>query len=257
MKTLPAHFLKVAIFLLLTSQAVLSPSQANECQIVDGNADGLKEALVSATELTRIAIDGGRITSVKQHEDAPVEVQPDKASGQAFLALKKREPFRLFILSASGRTHALSLKPTDAAVACIVIREPAPPAAAVATPVVDRAQSSSPPAGSASNFEGRSTAVPLIVQMARGEKPWDAEVVPANKEVPLWAESRFVLLERYKGRLSVGEHYRLTNISSKQMRLAEQEFFKEGVLAVSIEVHELPPGATTEVFILTTPGSAQ
>jgi hypothetical protein len=46
--------------------------------------------------------------------------------------------------------------------------------------------------------------------------------------------------------------YRLTNVSSEAMRLAEEDFDREGagLVAVSIETHALAPGESTHVFAI-------
>lgn len=243
---------------------------------MEGTTDGVQEVAVSATDLTRIAIQGSRIATTKQLAGSSATVEPDQLTGQAFVTLDKRKAARLFVISTSGRTHTLQLTPTDDPVSCIVIREPAATPMPGAVPMQalmgsqglgsagTGAQSSGsglPTLGAVSSAAGgsdaRGTVQTLIGQMARSERGWDSEVVRANREVPLWAESRFVLVEQYKGRGYIGEHYRLTNVSGKTMRLAEQEFYKQGVVAVSIELHELASGDSTEVFVVTTRGAEQ
>ena len=68
----------------------------------------------------------------------------------------------------------------------------------------------------------------------------------------LWTEARFSLVRLFEGRGLVGERYLLTNVSDQNMVLAEQEFDREngGVLAVSIENHNLRPGETTTVYVI-------
>ena len=59
---------------------------------------------------------------------------------------------------------------------------------------------------------------------------------------------------RWPWRSSViaGERYPLTNVSSQDMVLAEQEFDRErgNVLAISIENHNLRPGESTTVYVI-------
>ena len=64
--------------------------------------------------------------------------------------------------------------------------------------------------------------------------------------------ARFAMTRVYEGRGLVGERYLLTNISTQNMVLAEQEFDREtgGVLAVAIENHNLRPGDSTTVFVI-------
>jgi len=48
----------------------------------------------------------------------------------------------------------------------------------------------------------------------------------------------------------IGERYRLFNVSDKPMRVAEQEFYKKGVLAVAVRDLNLDPGRSTVVFVV-------
>lgn len=89
-----------------------------------------------------------------------------------------------------------------------------------------------------------------MTSMARGESPFQYEVRDINSDVNLWEEAKFVFLKKYTGPDFIGEHYRLTNISKKQMRLAEQELYRNTVQAVAIEQQVLNPGETTNVFIV-------
>ncbi|MEN9905305.1 MAG: hypothetical protein RLZZ555_1870, partial [Pseudomonadota bacterium] len=76
------------------------------------------------------------------------------------------------------------------------------------------------------------------------------EAVPVNREVPLWKEARLVLLARYPDSDMVGEKYRLSNASPSPMLLVEQELYRRGVRAVSVEHHTLMPGDGTHVYVV-------
>ena len=146
------------------------------------------------------------------------------------------KPINVFVKTTSGQTHALILQPKDIPLESIILKEP-----------VSRDAKRNGPIERAGSLE---VAVKrLVLAMARGEKPMEFDVTTVNQEIGLWNEARFVLTERYVGRTLVGERYRLTNTSNAVMRLAEQELYKKGVVAISIEAQVLNPGETTEVFI--------
>ena len=92
----------------------------------------------------------------------------------------------------------------------------------------------------------------MLIAMAGERTPSDLRVDEVNRPLQLWAEARLVLLRTYEGRGFVGETYRLTNVSQRPMVLAEEEFDREdaGVVAVSIETHQLAPGESTYVFAI-------
>ncbi|WP_296645692.1 type-F conjugative transfer system secretin TraK, partial [Thiobacillus sp. 63-78] len=66
----------------------------------------------------------------------------------------------------------------------------------------------------------------------------------------LWKGSRFALEHVLTGHSLVGEQYRLFNISDAPVRVAEQEFYKKGVLAVSVRDLTVEPGRSTQVFVV-------
>jgi conjugal transfer pilus assembly protein TraK len=92
----------------------------------------------------------------------------------------------------------------------------------------------------------------MLVAMAADRPPTDIRVDEVNRPIQLWQEAKFALVRLYEGRGLVGERYVLTNVSTQDMVLAEQEFDRErgGVLAVSIENHNLRPGESTSVYVI-------
>lgn len=204
--------------------------------VSDGRSHLIK---ISAKEMSRIAIEAGKIRRL-DFVDGELEVKKDDETGDMYVLPLVRKPVNVFVKSASGLTHALILQPTDMPLETVILREPPkkeadPKRSSIA---IERA-------GALEVSIKR-----LVLAMARGEKPVEFDVVPANQEVGLWNEARFVLLERYVGRSLVGEHFRLTNVSASIMRVAEQELYKQGVIAVSIEQQVLKPGESTEVFVM-------
>ena len=88
--------------------------------------------------------------------------------------------------------------------------------------------------------------------MSSERAPADIRVEEVNRPIQLWQEAKFALVRQYEGRGLIGERYLLTNVSSQDMVLAEQEFDRErgNVLAISIENHNLRPGESTTVYVI-------
>ncbi|WP_201492572.1 type-F conjugative transfer system secretin TraK [Rubrivivax sp. A210] len=72
----------------------------------------------------------------------------------------------------------------------------------------------------------------------------------AGQELALWREARFVLQARFEAPGLVGESYELTNVSGEPMVIDERELFRPGVVSVSVRDLQLPPGASTPVWIV-------
>lgn len=220
---------------LLIAAALVGLAPAWALQNVDVS-DGRSHLVnISAKEMTRIAVDGGKIRRL-DYVDGELEVKKDDAEGDYYLLPLVQKPINIFVKSGSGQTHALILQPKEIPLETIILKEPASRDA--------RRSGSVERAGSLELAVKR-----LVLAMARGDKPNEFDIFKVNNEVGLWNEARFVLTERYVGRTLIGERYQLTNTSNTVMRIAEQELYKQGVVAVSIEAMVLNPGETTEVFI--------
>jgi conjugal transfer pilus assembly protein TraK len=90
----------------------------------------------------------------------------------------------------------------------------------------------------------------LLVAMAGGPKIGAVQVEQMDRPVALWQESDFRLVRRHEAQALLGETYRLRNTGASPMVLAEQEFDRDGVLAVAIEQHNLRPGEATLVHVI-------
>lgn len=225
--------------LLSAALIALLALQAFALQVVD-IADGRShQVTISKSEMTRIAVEGGKIRRL-DFVDGELEVKKDDEAGDYYIMpLAEKAAINVFVKSASGQTHALILQPQEMPLETIILREPVrkendPKRTNVA---IERA-------GSLEVAVKR-----LLIAMAKGDKPFEFDISNHNVEIGLWNEAKFVLVQRYSGRTLIGERFKLTNVSKTVMRLAEQELFKQGVVSVSIESMVLNPGESTDVFI--------
>lgn len=225
--------------LVLTIALSNFASQALAAQIQ--GEEGKKHLVkVPARELTRIAIVGGRLQNVKYLTNE-LEVNDDKAAGVVYVRpLTTEKQISVFVTSASGATHQLVLEPVDSMpLESIDIKDPPSKKPKDAKSLSERASS-------------MDVAVKrLVLAMARGDKDGaDAAYEKLDRPMALWDEARFVLTGKYRGFGMTGEAYKLMNVSRSVMRLAEQEFYKPGVLAVAVDQMILKPGEMTDVFVI-------
>lgn len=226
----------------LFSSAGITPARAQ--QVVDASDGRPRIVKVSQRDPSRIAVDGGRIVNLVYDEN-DLAATVDKDNGQVFVTPRVSRPISVFVQSERA-THPLILQPQDVPLQSITIRDA--PAAPPETRPISRVTIER--AGAHDLAVKR-----LLTAMARGERPVEFSVREVNQPLSLWRESMFALVQRYEGRSLVGEHYRLTNASASVMRLAEQELFKDGVVAIAIELHQLQPGQSTDVFVLRQAGN--
>jgi conjugal transfer pilus assembly protein TraK len=266
----PARPIRLASALLIPALWFAEPRIADALQVVEATDGVTVEAVLAIKEPTRIRIDGASITNVfgniySSNCGAAVSTQPGTGStpvlpqtnpaGEIVLECDADKgeiyvrpvgglgkPVNLFI-SSQHATYTLLLRRSDTPADTIVIRD--------RTPRQARADQAAPAPASRQSIHIRSLKA-MLVAMASDSVPTDVRVEEVNRPIQLWLEARFAMTRVYEGRGLVGERYLLTNISTQNMVLAEQEFDREtgGVLAVAIENHNLRPGDSTTVFVI-------
>ena len=263
---------KLALALLTPALWLLEPQVASALQTVEASDGVSVEAVLSVKEPTRIRIDGAPITNVFGNiyssncgssvgtsapgvSPAAAPVPAVNPAGEIVLECDADrgeiyvrpvggmgKPVNLFVSSAHA-TYTLLLRRSDTPADTIVIRDK--------TPRQSRANGTLPVPDARQASHVRSLKA-MLVAMSSDRVPSDIRVDEVNRPIQLWVEARFSLIRQFEGRGLIGERYLLTNISNQNMVLAEQEFDREtgGVLAVSIENHNLRPGDTTTVYVI-------
>lgn len=90
----------------------------------------------------------------------------------------------------------------------------------------------------------------LIKAMYEGRPPKGFSVKEVEEEKPVWKEAKITLKQVYRGATLQGEVYEVVNITKEPIRFVEKEFYEKGVLAVSLDRHELKPGEKTELYLV-------
>jgi len=239
----------VSLAFAASAVGLLLASSAHALQTVDVRDGQSVTAKMSLTEQTRIKIDRGRIVDVlgdiydpQRNAAGRFVLEKDGQAGEIFIRLldpSLLRPVNLFIKSERG-TFGLVLQPVDMPLETIVLR--------------DRGESLAGSGGAVAVAQGVSdTPFPkntshvraikaMWLAMAGDAVPRDVQVRAMTREVTLWKEARFVLDRVYVANTMVGELYTLTNISPQPMVLAEQELYRDGVLDIAIQEHQLRPG---------------
>lgn len=261
-----------------TAWVGLTASSAYAVQVIDVRDGVAIEAIVSIKEPTRIRIEGSPIVDVFGNihssncggstappggptlspASSPAPVNPagelilecDRDKGEVYLRPVggSDRPINLFISSVHA-TYTLLLRRSDTPADTIVLRDKTARLPAAGAP---RSAAYGPPPNHIRALKA------LLVAMATDRVPPDARVENLGQRIQLWEGVHFTLVRRLESRGLVGEQYALKNIGATTLVLAEQEFDREegGVAAIAIEHHNLRPGETTTVFVITR-GSAQ
>ena len=209
---------------------------ASAIQILEGVDGQTLVGKIAQKELTRVAVERGRIKKVTGNAGEFL-MEKDDEKGQIYIRPATEaatKPINLFVTTDRG-TFTLLLQPVDLPAETIMIK--------------DRAARSEP-----SRIERSSAYVRviknLLLTMASDTLPRDMDVRETSKEVRLWKEARLLLTRTYVGAAITGEKYVLTNTSSKPMVIAEQELYQAGVIAVSVENLNLRPDESSNVFVI-------
>lgn len=198
---------------------------------------------ISSKETTRLYVDGGKIRSLIA-TDGELTVEKDEDRGQLFIRpVVLNKPINVRVIAGSGSTYNLVMQAVDIPQEDVVIREPFSVRA-------DRS-----PNGNGNGKKGASSSMDrtvrsLVASMALEEPPSNVDVRPTKQEFALWENTQFVMIAVYNERELVGEKYVLTNTGKAPMRLAEQELYRKGVVAVAIENMQLEAGQSTNIYVV-------
>lgn len=232
------------IFLL----AILWTSNAVAGQLLEVRDGAVVSVRISGNEPNRLVVRDGRVHKV-WGADGKVVLKPDADSGQIYLQPTdawRNRPFSLFVRDEAGGVYTLVLTPTDMPAETVTLVRPERMRG------VDRRKA----AAWETEKPYESALLEIIKHMALNSLPDGYSQTEVNREIKLWQEAKLVLLGRYTGAKLEGEIYELTNVDNKKIRLDEREFYRTGVLAISIDRHELAPGEHTRIYLVVN-GAAQ
>jgi len=222
---------------------LLWANSAFAVQLLEVRDGAVVSARISGNEPNRLLIREGRVHKVWGAEGKAV-LKPDSDAGQVYLQPTdewRHRPFSLFVKDEESAVYTLVLTPTDMPSETVTLVRPK------RAPAVDREK--------AVSWETEQpyerTLLELVRHMARETLPDGYTRVKIGREIKLWREARLVVQTRYMGGHICGEAYELTNVDSKPIRLEEREFYRDHVLAVSIDRHALAPDARTMIYLVT------
>lgn len=223
---------------LLASLLALWCVPAHALQILEGADGSTLYAKISAAEPTRIAIEQGRVATMRIREGT-VNIDSDEDTGQVFVTVPPGivKPVSAFLTTVDGKTYTLILQPADIPAESIVIKS-------------NQRRSSGNRGTSLKTTAYAKVAKKLITVMASDSISDDYEVRDVNKQFALWKEANLTLERQYIGDEFVGERFILSNVSKADMVLDEREFYRKGVHFVALDQLNLAPGSATRLYIV-------
>lgn len=236
--------MKITSKLFVFALYALIGSHVFATQLVEADETKQLKVNISQKELSRISIDGGRIVNIR-FLDGELDVQKDEVSGQVYVKALTKRVVNLFVTGDSGKTYLLVLQPTTNQADSIVIQERAQQQQLQARAI------SQPQAVTSKNDAYIRSLKQVVISIANEATDGiGLRFSPSYQEIPLWGEVLFIQVGTYIAADIMAEKYVLTNVTNNALNIAEQEFYKRGVLGVAINKHILQPGESTNIIVI-------
>ncbi|MFW1840544.1 type-F conjugative transfer system secretin TraK [Acinetobacter gyllenbergii] len=201
---------------------------------------------VSNKDLNVLYVDGRKMLTATASNSSALEYQKDVNQGALYFKVNpafQNTTIPIFITDDFGTRYKIELQPKNMPGEDVVL---VPPSESETTSTGKRNQSY------------QQQIKELIYTMGDdADSPRDELAIDGisrsyiGADIPLWKEANLKLLRRYDADSGMyGELYQIKNISYKPLNMLEQEFYRKGVAAVSVENLTLQPGATTFLYVV-------
>lgn len=231
-----------AALTVLMGAVIPSTAQAETVQAREGKF----EAVVSADQMSRIAVEGDKIVSVRtiNDPDGPqMLVEAEEATGDVYVAFDGDvlgRSFTLFLVTASGRTVQATLSPSSVAGQTVSVNLGANPAQA--------------PGDTVARSDRRNgymeTVSALMRLMFNGEAPEGVRKTGRATAPTKVGPYELRIVETYEVAGLRGQVMALKNASEATVPIVVDTFLVAGVMAAAADRAELLPGAEARVFLV-------
>jgi conjugal transfer pilus assembly protein TraK len=224
-------------YLIIFSLIFALPS-AN-AQIIKAEKGNSYKAVISTYDSNRISVDGGFIVSAVAPQDGRIVMDKDEATGSIFVRLNKgfgdnSTPFTIFIRDSDKNSYTLLVTPANVPGNNITLE-----------PVRLKSESM------VGKSLRRNELILFIMENMHLDQPMSkCGSETSRKQIKLWRDTRFYQVKEYQCGKYTGRVFTLTNTGQKVMRIAEQEFYKPGVVAVSVASQALEAGDTAKIYVI-------
>ncbi len=236
-----AHILRGFIICIISVAAL--PAMVFADQFLTAADNATLSGVVSKREVTRISFTGDDVASLQKikpiNPSDDFSVAHDPVTGDIYVTLPaafSSKFVNFFATSKRGFTYKFVLRVSDIPATQIFVQNPV--VASDHAVQFERAQ------------PYRQTLVRLIRAM------WNREILPGYEII--WKRRhrvkagplKYRQIGRYQGRHFEGRVYEVRNNSRKSVRLSEEVFETDHILAVSLQKHSLMPKTKTIVFVI-------
>lgn len=224
------------LFLLLVTS--FGSFAAQRIQVKDG--DQVK-VVISRQDVSRLAIEGeGRLKKVWSPQGY-LDLQPDKAQGEAFFKAAQGAPqtFSFFARDDFGNTFTI-----------VATQDKVPSQTIMLVPLNRQKVTMRDDKKKALPYKKAVNA--LFKAMFLESKIPGYTIADQDEAVPVWAETKIRLIKTYKNHKFQGEVYEIVNVSEAKLEFHESEFFDFGDLVLAAGLEHLTIGANqkTKLYVV-------
>lgn len=217
---------------------LLLSSASHSLQVKSAVNNATITAKISATDVTRIMVQGDRIQSVRGVKGAYTR-ENDNNSGEIYIQptpFYQHHAFTLLMNTELGRHYTLLLNPMSVPSDTLML--------------VPRGVNETQAAKYENSSPYEMTITHLIRDMRVGSRPEGYAVKTVNdKKRYLYGNIAYIKLKTiYQGLNLRGEIWEVTNTEAHTITLSEREFYKVGTRAISLETMDVAPHGTTYLY---------
>ena len=228
---------------LLVVPLVLFGLQTEAAQHITNADKSIAQVVVSNRDVNALIVDGRRIQNFIPSNDNAFEIQKDVVQGSIYFKVNpeySNTSTSAFVTDEEGARYKLVLQPRSVTSEEVIL-------------VPSEQQNNKK--RSAQSYQHQIKELMYVMADNADSNSNNLAVdgivkSTINAEIPLWKEVSFNLLNRFDSDGMYGELYQLKNVTNKSLNLLEQEFYRKGVVAVSVENLSLQPNKTTFVYVV-------
>lgn len=246
----------LALTLALGAPASFAVAQVAPVERIEGRErsgpivvrDGKFDAVVSADQMSRIAVEGDKIVSVRtmnEPEGPQMLVEAEEVTGDVYVAFDGDvlgRSFSLYLITQNGRTVQATLSPSAVAAQNVVVS-----LGAATTPAGTQEET-------VQRTERRSgymeTVTALVRVMFNGDAPAGVSRVTHARQSRRVGPYDLRLLDTYEVAGLRGQVLSITNSSTATVPIVVDTFLVAGVMAASADRDELMPGGSGRIFLV-------
>jgi conjugal transfer pilus assembly protein TraK len=197
---------------------------------------------ISINQPNRIAIFGRKIVKVTHSKEGVLDLSADQKAGAIFLQLRaKSETFSMILTDDVGEVYHVSLRPIHTDSKIINIRS-------LNNDIEDHQKVPSQTAFQPLPVGGSDYEKNIVAMMTELRRYRYDELIPGEKQIGEKLLINFV--RTVSNNQLKGEIYQIVNLTKAPLTINEEDFYREGVISISVDKLSINAGDFTTLYVL-------